>query len=253
MESIKPFICEEIIKLPFTMLMLGKSGSGKTEQLHRIIHSLRKGIKSIYLFSKTGKINREEYPYIPDDNVFDFLDLVALRKITDNQLNLPCKKEKLPEVVIILDDIISDPNISSGQIRELYTMMRHLHVSTIFLSQSYVQTGGLGTIIRDNTHHIISFFQHNEKKRKSFVEEFLSIKDKKQGEEIYKNVTQTKYQSMFINCKNTSAREYHEYVFFYFIDFNKKVPKFYIGNDNSVILKSGSFLTQEDKIAHYLL
>ena len=49
--------------LPFTMIILGKSKSGKTEQLHRIMYALykkyKKSIEGVYLFSQTSKINKD--------------------------------------------------------------------------------------------------------------------------------------------------------------------------------------------------
>lgn len=254
--NIKQFKPEETIKLPSSMLILGKSGSGKTLQLHDIIYKLRKQISSIYLFSLTAKINREEYYYVPDDNIFDFLDLTAISKITEHQKSLPVKKEKLPHVVIILDDIISDPNIKSGKIRDLYTLYRHYNITTIFLSQTYVQTGGLGTVIRDNTRLCISFFQHNEKKRISFVGEYLSICSAKEGEILYKDITSEAFCSVVINCINTSARTYDDdYVYKYKLDLSKKLPKFYIGNrnDKQSFIVSSNFKSQEERIAHLLL
>jgi hypothetical protein len=253
--DIKQFNPSETIKLPSSMLILGKTGSGKTLQLHDIIYKLRKQISSIYLFSKTAKINREEYYYVPDNNVFGFLDLEVITKITEHQKSLPVKKEKLPHVIIILDDIISDPNIKSPLIRDLYTMYRHYNITTIFLSQTYVQTGGLGTIIRDNTRLCISFFQHNEKKRISFVGEYLSICSAKEGEALYKDITSEPFCSVVINCINTSARRYDDnYVFKYKLNLDKKIPKFYIGNKNDKQnFKNFNFKSQEERIAHLLL
>ena len=205
-----------------------KSRSGKTEQVHRIIYAIQKQIGAIYLFSQTAMINKDQFKYIPENNLHTTLDLDFIENLIQFQKETPKKDRK--NVVILLDDIIGDQNIKSNVIRDLFTLGRHFKISVIFLSQSYKQTGGMSTIIRENTNYVISFFQHHADRRKSFCKEFCSIKSSKEGEEIYKKITSEPFQSVVINCLNTKVRDYFGYLMKYKVNMDEKIPKFVIEN-----------------------
>ena len=231
--SIKEFN-PSLIKPPFSALFLGKSGSGKTEQLHRVVYQVHKDHKfdEVHIFSTTCKIYRKEFFYVPHENFHNDIDVDFIDIIVQNQINIAeiKGKEECSKILFLFDDIIGSPFMKSRTMKDLYTAGRHANCSTILLSQSYKQNSGLPTIMRENTNWIFSFFQQNYKQRVSFVEEYLSIKTIKEGTELYKKITDEDKRSIVINCKNVSARQYEEYVYKYKIDINKKVRNFKIGN-----------------------
>ena len=197
MEGIENFN-PDMLKLPMSMVIIGKSRSGKSEMVHRIVYGIRKQIDEIYLFSQTADINKKHFFYIPEKNLINHLDLDLIQQLFEKQKSTTKPKE----ILLLFDDIIGDRNIHNPVIKNLFTLGRHYHISVIFLSQ--VSNGILNTTIRSNTNWVISFFQHNQKRRKLFCEEFCSIKSIKEGEEIYKRITETPYQACVINCLNTT-------------------------------------------------
>lgn len=231
METIKDFK-PEIIKLPMSMVMIGKSKSGKTTMLHRILYSLRKQINQIFIFSQTIKINSKEFAYIPKENQINSLDISFIDELLNKQEKDILDSGKRQNIMLIFDDIIGDKNVSSPTIKNLFTLGRHYNVSIIFLSQ--VSKGVLTTTVRNNTNYILSFFQHNQRRRKEFCEEFCSIKSIKDGEEVYREITRTPYQAIVINLLNTTSRDYSGFLMKYKIDHKTKIPKFEIKNKEPI-------------------
>lgn len=221
------------LKHPFSMLMIGKSKSGKTVLLHDIVSQTRKQFKEVFLFSKTGKVNASEFRYIPKSHIFTTLE--HLCSLLDFQKNLSKKERK--SILIILDDIISDAGVKSQAVKDLFILMRHYDTSVIFLSQAFTQTGGLSTVVRNNANWIVSFFIQNQKRRQFFIEEYMSIRSVKEGDQAFKEITAQPYTAVVINTLNTSARTFDDYLFQYRA--NPKIDRFVIGKESPVMFHTG--------------
>lgn len=229
METIKDFDPSKIV-IPMSLTIIGKSKSGKTEMLHRIVEKIKKQVDIIYLFSQTAKINERDFFYIPKTNLIEELDFDLIGNLFDKQkadgYNRKYPKPGQKNYLLLLDDIIGDRGMRHPMMKNLFTLGTHYGLSIIFLSQ--VSNGIFNTTMRTNTNWIISFFQHNADRRKMFIKEFCSIRTDKEGEEIYKKLTEEPYQAVVINLLNGTSRNYEDYLLKYKIDMKKKVNKFLI-------------------------
>ena len=233
MSKIKDFNPNELT-LPFTMIILGRSHSGKSQQLHTIMYNIyknfKKEISEVYLFSQTGLINQEEFFYIQTDNIFENINVGFIKMVLENQKLKKLNHEEPKQIIFLFDDIIGDTNVKSPVIINLFTLGRHYNITTILLSQTYVQTGGLSAVIRRNSNWILSFYIQNEDRRKQFIKEYASIKNSNDGENVFREITSVKYQSMVVDTRNTTARDYEGYIYKFKINIKKKIPKFLFGS-----------------------
>lgn len=243
----KIFNPSEQLEHPFSMLMIGKSKSGKTVMLHDIVSQTRNQFKEVFLFSKTGKVNQNEFSYIPKTHIYT--DLESLEPLLNYQKELS-KKARKP-ILIILDDIISDANIKSQAVKDLFILMRHYDVSVIFLSQAFTATGGLSTVVRNNANWIVSFFIQNQKRRQFFIEEYMSIRSIAEGDAAFKEITSKPYTAVVINTLNTTARTFDDYLFEYHAKVD--VPKFKIGKENHLFLHNGKPAPNDQKKSKYVI
>ena len=137
-----PFIPDH----PYRILIIGGSGSGKTNTLLNLINE-QKDIDKIYLYAKDLSEPKYEFlikkredvgiKYCNDPNAF----IECSNRIDDVYQNIddynPSRKIK---ILIVFDDMIAD--IMSNKnfqaiIKELFIRCRKLYISLVFITQSY--------------------------------------------------------------------------------------------------------------------
>lgn len=138
-------------------------------------------------------------------------------------------KPVFKKIVIILDDVISDPKVRSSTIlKRLFTEGRHIMISPIALSQ---EIGGLDSfrpVLRTNTDLILSFAAGNEKDREMISSRYLSKINKKIGSQVLQNITDEMYSSCAIFYNNyANSHSYQDYVYKYRAPHT--IPPFFIG------------------------
>ena len=129
-KSINPYFNVHHIKVPFRAIMIGSSGSGKTNCLLNLINIMPKTFNKIYIYTKA----REPiYDYLREELGDDLLsisyDLNDLRNFDE--------KKYYGQSLVVFDDMINERD--QRCIQELYIRGRKLGVSMIYLSQSYYQ------------------------------------------------------------------------------------------------------------------
>lgn len=140
------------IKLPFQMVIVGGTGSGKTNAALNIFGEIN-AFDKVMLFAK----NLEETLYA------DWID--KLRKVEKDTgasiLTVSTKIEDLPSVdtinkknntLFICDDMVSEKSKLLARVAEYWTRGRKKNVSCMFLSQSYFE---IPMIIRQNSSYFI--------------------------------------------------------------------------------------------------
>jgi hypothetical protein len=163
---------EIINKFPSLTLIVGKSGSGKSNVL---VHMLTKPeflggfFDEVYLFSPTAKSDDlVEHLELPEENIIDKLDMSAVEKLNDiiDEQDKKIKADGIKsaatdsKILIVCDDCISEKAFMRSDIlSRLATAGRHSLISTIILSQSYTK---VPRVIRLQAQGLILFPSSND-------------------------------------------------------------------------------------------
>ena len=195
---------------PFRVLIIGPSGSVKTNTLLHLINKFHP-INKIYLYTKDTDekkyqylINKREqvgiknlndpYAFIEYSNdVIDVLDDI-------NNYN----KNRGKKVSIIFDDMIADIMRSEkfkAIVKELFIRCRKLNISIVFITQSYFRTP---KDVRLNSTHYILMKIGNKKELKSIAEENSGHLDFKEFLKIYNYYTKEPYSFMLVDTRPTA-------------------------------------------------
>lgn len=232
----------DFTKIPenFTMMFISKRGCGKTHLMRYVLSQkeIKNRFEEAYLFSGTAHLQKDSYNYIPEGNRYNGFDENIINGIFENQELLKEKDLKLPEskrrnkkILLILDDVVDDPNaLKSKILKTIFTRGRHANISLILLTQTISARNGFPAILKNNTDVAFSFIIHSQFCRETFVEQFLSIFDKKEGMEVLNKIVTIKpYMAICIiaRTKDNYFTKYSDFV--YKIKAPEHIPNFSIG------------------------
>ena len=137
------------IKLPFRMLIVGCSGSGKTNTLLNLIYQMPDTFTKIIVV--TADKNEPLYSYLHDQTGGDRGGV----KITEfSKEGLPNLQDftKEQNSLLILDDLVNLSPKEQAPISEYYLRARKKGVSLVYISQSFY---AIPKMIRNNITHLI--------------------------------------------------------------------------------------------------
>jgi len=181
------------IKLNFRMVILGASGSGKTNVLLNLLKDFNGTFTTIDIYTRQ-----------PDEPLYKHLLEVYKKnnKIANNDIE---KKEGLfihegimdlkplnnydPEKnhLVVFDDMILEKNLK--QVAEYYIRCRKKGVSVIFLTQSYYLNDQNWKIIRRNANYIIIKKISSVKELMAIIKDYSLGISKEEFLEMYQNIT----------------------------------------------------------------
>ena len=150
---------------PFRMLIIGSSGSGKTNTLLHLINNFHP-IDKIYLYAKDmdGKkyqylINKREQAGIKNINdPHAFIEYSNhMNDVLEDINNYNKNRDK--KVLIIFDDMIADimrTEKFKAIVKELFIKCRKLNISIVFIMQSYFRTPKDARL--NSTHEILNIY-----------------------------------------------------------------------------------------------
>jgi len=224
----------------FSMIIYGRRRSGKTFQLRHMVNSIKKRFTDVYLFSDTADLQDEDYDYIPSENRIKGLDEKKMQEIIQKQREIieynKQRKDKVKsKPLIILDDIISDPQVrKSPVLNSLYTLGRHIECSVITLTQEIGGKYGVPRVLRSNCDCIVGFFAHSEIDRKMICQQYASVTEggSREGSLYFKKIASSPYTSAVFDLQNIQARKYEDYIYYYKVPNTK--PKFLIGKKSGL-------------------
>ena len=192
------------------MLIIGTSGSGKTNALLHLIQNLidTNPIDKIYLYAKDLSEpkyeffinNREEsgIKYFNDPTAFiehsNIMDDV-FKNIDDYNI------ERKRKILIVFDDVIAEIMNSKNFksiIKELFSRCRILNISIVFITQSYFRTPKDARL--NSTHYLLMKTQ-NRKELRSIAEEKSANTDYKDFLKMYYCCTSERYCFMTIDAR----------------------------------------------------
>ena len=190
---------------PYRILIIGSSGSGKTNTLLNLINK-QKDIDKIYLYAKDLSEPKYEYlienrkntgiKHLNDGNAFiecsSTMDDVY-KNIDDYNLN---RKRK---ILIVFDDMIADIMTNKkfqSIIKELFIRCRKLNISLAFITQSYFSVPK--DVRLNSTHYLIMKINSKRELQNIATNHFEDI-DYKDFIKIYRECTKEPYYFLTID------------------------------------------------------
>lgn len=175
--------------LPGTILIFGKSGSGKSFLVKNFIfeHCVNKKFFHNGIYFTGTKYSGELKEWFHEKAIIQYtpehLD-AYLKKKQDE-----CEKigeKKMKNTFIVFDDLLGELSVWGGGLTNLIATCRHLKISCIFLQQ-YIVGSGSSTAMRENMAYTIAFptkykgtikhlydaFGYASNNEKEFKEEFV--------------------------------------------------------------------------------
>ena len=184
------------------MLIIGPSGSGKTNTLLHLIDKFHP-IDKIYLYAKDTDKEQNKREQAGIKNLNDphaFIEYSSdMNDVLEDINNYNKKRDK--KVLIIFDDMIADIMRSEkfkAIVKELFIRCRKLHISIVFITQSYFRTP---KDARLNSTYYILMKIGNQKELKSIAEEHSSHLDFKDFLKIYNYCTNEPYSFMMVDTR----------------------------------------------------
>jgi len=144
-----PHFDKHKIKLPFRMLIVGCSGSGKTNTLLNLIHKMPDTFSQIVIV--TACKDEPLYSYLYEKSGGERGGI----KITEmDKEGLPDLKQfnKEENSLIVLDDLVNRSEKEQKPISEYYLRARKKGVSLVYISQSFF---AVPKMIRNNLTHLL--------------------------------------------------------------------------------------------------
>jgi len=155
------------ITVPFRMLIIGASGSGKTNWLLELIHRMSGTFTNIVVCLRSK--DEPLYNYL-ESKIKEGLEFYEVQSSTD----IPNLDDLEPQTLIVFDDLISAGKDVQTKIAEYYIRARKKQVSCIYISQSYF---AIPKIIRQQANYIVLKKINSSKDLTLILKEFpLDIK-----------------------------------------------------------------------------
>ena len=134
------------IKLPFRMIIIGASGSGKTNIVMNLITLMENTFNKIYLYTR----NKDEPLYNYLEMAIPDKDFLEIHEGISHLNSIDLDNHFFGQTLIIFDDLVQEKN--QTQIKELYFRGRKIGCSIVYLTQKYSL---VPTSIRENVNYLI--------------------------------------------------------------------------------------------------
>ena len=193
------------------MLIIGPSGSGKSNTVLHLINDLHPTDK-IYLYAKD--LHEPKYEYLINKReqvgIKNLNDPHAFIEYSDDMNDVfddinNYNKNRDKKVLIVFDNMIADIEYNKNFkriIKKLFYRARKINVSIVFITQSYFR--GLKDARLNSTHYILMKIG-NKKEIKRIAEETSGDLDYKDFLEIYNYCMKEPYSFMTIDARSTAT------------------------------------------------
>ena len=208
-------------RIPFSMVITGQSGSGKTVLLSNLILNIYRGCFSrVFIWSSsidldpvwtpvkdyvenTLKIDtKKEKVFFDAFNIDEMQVLNLQHKI--NEFQKKNGETKLFSVLFLVDDFIDQASFAkhNNLLNALYIKARHYGVNIISSSQKY---NGLSTTTRTNSRQLIFFKLRNYKEVEAVLDELSGVLISKNAMSDMKSLHQAK--QLLLEIYNLATEE----------------------------------------------
>ena len=190
---------------PFRILIIGGSGSGKTNALLNLIENQR-DIYKIYLYAKDPYEAKYQYLINKREGVGinHFKDPKAFIEYSNDMHDVyknidDYNPDKENKILIVFDDMIADM-ISNKKLNsivtELFIRCRKLNISLVFISQSYFK---VPKDVRNNSTHFFIMKIPNKRELQQIATNHSSDINTKDFIKVYKKCTDKPYSFLVID------------------------------------------------------
>ena len=190
---------------PYRILIIGGSGSGKTNTLLNLINE-QKDIDKIYLYVKD--LSKPKYELLIKNH-----KNVGIKHLNDSRAFIECSNtmndvyeniddynlNRKRKILIVFDDMIADiMTIKRFQsiIKELFIRRRKLNISLVFITQSYFSVPK--DVKLNSTHYLIMKINNNRELQNIAVNHSADI-DYKDFMKIYRECTKEPFNFLTID------------------------------------------------------
>jgi hypothetical protein len=193
----KTFEKNELFVHPFTALVAGPTGSGKTVFVSKILESHEKYIKPkidkiIYCYS----IWQPQFEVLKKSNIEFYEGIYDITNLNSQFNNL-----------LILDDLMREAS-GNEQILDMFTKgSHHKNTSVMLLTQNIFSKGKHSRTISLNSHYIVMFKNPRDRSQISFLARQMYPQQSKFLEEAYLDATNNPHGFLFIDLKQTTPNE----------------------------------------------
>jgi hypothetical protein len=181
-------------------LCISKTLSGKSELIKYIYLKEKNNFNKTFVFSSTEDVNNFYKNFIDEKCIYNKISNKWFEILTSKLKELSMNNEKLPNILIIFDDVSGDDFLKSKILADIFTKGRHLNISVIVILQ-YLKS--VPPIIRTNTSFIVCG-QVNHASMQIIADDFLNGNiSRKEFYEMYKNNTK---EFSFLIINNNSVK-----------------------------------------------
>jgi hypothetical protein len=188
------------LELPFRMLVVAPSGSGKTNFLVNLVKKFCAGpgtFETIQIITRNKK-----------EPLYEWLESKCEQiKITEGLSSLPelDKFDKTKNHLVCLDDLVLQKDLTP--VVNYYIRCRKLGVSVIFLSQSFYATPKM---IRSNCNYVVLLKLSGDREIKMILSEYGLGVSKEELLEIYNFATAEKFSPLVIDIDADATKKFRK-------------------------------------------
>lgn len=182
------------ITVPFRMLIVGSSGSGKSSTILNIIYNMPDTFEKIVLCCKSK--NEPLYLYLEET----LKDMISIYEGIENIPDVNTFDKNI-QTLVIMDDLVNEKRQNS--IEDFFIRARKKGVSTVYISQSFYKTP---IMVRNNLTYIIIKQVSSLKNLSRIMNEYSLGIESKTFKKLYDYCTKNKTDFMLIDLENDATR-----------------------------------------------
>ena len=211
-----------------TIVFIGKRRTGKSIGVKNVAKHLKDQVAHCIVISQTEKVNGFYEEFIPNTFIYSKYDPYILWKLFKYQEDRMRLKEsgKIKEVeyvLLILDDLISDPRLRNDEMLiKAFVEGRHFRIVVLMTTQ---YPKAINPRVRGNIDFAVLFRNISAKQREALWEDYGGCVEKKTFEKLMDDATD-EFGCMVVDNRTNSKRP--EEVFFKHL-FDFPVEDFHIG------------------------
>jgi GTPase SAR1 family protein len=194
-----PHFDKHHIKIPFRMLIVGNSGSGKTSTLMNLIYNMSDTFEEIIICCKSKA--EPLYEFLEDKYTKD--KSVKIMEFGKDGLPDIDKFDKEKQRLLVFDDLVNEKNQKA--IEEAFIRARKKNCSLAYLSQSYY---AVPKMIRNNLTYIIIKQLSSLKNLTMIMREYSLGVDKKEMKEMYDDATSDKQGFLMLDLEGDKDKRF---------------------------------------------